>query len=96
MTQFFAVLAVFGMACLVWLAYGWLLLPGRCRMELTVIAEGSGEGLEQTVRWLNWLRRSGLLAGEVRIRDGGLNRAGLQLALEVARQNNITFCGKQP
>ena len=47
MTQVFAVMAVFGMACLVWLAYGWLLLPGRCPVRAEVLAEGSGEGLEQ-------------------------------------------------
>ena len=67
MTQVFAVMAVFGMACLVWLAYGWLLLPGRCPVRAEVLAEGSGEGLEQTLRAIRWLRqyRPGICRGQL-------------------------------
>lgn len=94
MTQFFAVLAVFGMACLVWLAYGWLLLPGSCPIQAVVLADGGGEGLEHTVKGLLWLRRTGLWHGSVTIRDAGLNPDGLILARTLARQDGVEFCGK--
>lgn len=96
MTQIFAVMAVFGMACLVWLALGWLLLPGPCPVQTQVLAEGGGEGLEQTLRALRWLRRSGLLRCEVVIRDSGLDRAGLELALTLARREGAQFLGRRP
>lgn len=94
MTQFFAVLAVFGMACLVWLAYGWLLLPGSCPIRAVVLADGGGEGLEHTVKGLLWLRRTGLWRGSVAIRDAGLNPEGLMLARALARQDGVEFCGR--
>lgn len=96
MTQVFAVMAVFGMACLVWLAYGWLLLPGRCPVRAEVLAEGSGEGLEQTLRAIRWLRHSGLLQGPVAVRDNGLDREGLELAMALARREGAEFLGRRP
>jgi len=96
MAELFAVLAVFGLACVVWLAYGWLLTPGNCPVQAVVTAAGSGEGLEQTVRGLLWLRRSGLLQGTVTIRDGGLTRDGLVLALTLARRDGVEFAGRVP
>lgn len=94
MAQFFAVLAVAGMACVIWLAYGWLLLPGCCPMRTTVSASGDGDGLEQTVKGLLWLRRAGLWRGEIAICDAGLTQGGLQLAMTLARQSGIEFCGR--
>lgn len=94
MTQIFAILAVFGIACLLWLAYGWLLLPGSCPVQAVVTAAGGGEGLEQTVKGLLWLRRTGLWEGTISIRDGGLTEEGLLLALALARQDGIEFLGR--
>lgn len=94
MTQVFAVLAVFGMACLVWLAYGWLLLPGSCPIQAVVSAAGTGEGLEHTVKGLRWLRRTGLFRGSIAIRDDGLNHDGLLLALALSRQDGVEFWGR--
>lgn len=91
MLQFFAVLAVFGLACLVWLAYGWLLLPGSCPVRAVITAAGTGEGLEQTVKGLLWLQRTGLWKGVISIQDGGLTQEGLLLALTLARQDGIEF-----
>lgn len=96
MTQIVVLLAAFGVICLVWLAYGWLLLPGRCPMRVVVTAAGEGEGLEQTIRGLLWLRRCGLWNGSIVIRDGGLNREGLSLTLLVARREGVEFCGRAP
>ncbi len=96
MTQCFAVFAVFGLACLVWLAYGWLLLPGRCPIRMVVTASGSGEGLEQTVKGLLWLQKNRLLTGAIAIQDGGLNEEGLMLALTLARREGVEFAGKLP
>lgn len=91
MTQFFAVLAVFGMACLVWLAYGWMLLPGSCPVEAVVTAVGNGEGLEHTIKGLLWLRKNRLWEGAITIRDGGLTREGRELALTLAKQEGVCF-----
>ena len=96
MTQVLAVFAVIGMAFLVWLAYGWLLLPGRCPVRTMVNASGDGDGLEQTVKSLLWLRRSGLLQGEIAICDAGLSQSGLLIAMTLARQNGVEFCGRVP
>lgn len=96
MAQIFAVFAVFGLACLVWLAYGWLLLPGTCPIQAVVTAAGRGEGLEQTVKGLRWLRKNGLWHGTISIRDGGLNHEGILLALTLAREEGIEFCGRVP
>ena len=94
MAQIFAVFAVFGLACLVWLAYGWLLLPGPGPIQAVVTATGGGEGLEQTIKGLLWLRRNRLWCGTIAIRDGGLTHEGLMLALTLARQDGVEFCGR--
>lgn len=94
MTQIFAIFAVLGMACLVWLTYGWMLLPGTCPIHVTVTATGSGDGLEQTIKGLRWLRKNRVWHGNISIQDGGLNHEGLMLALTIARENDIEFCGK--
>ena len=91
MKELFALLAVFGMACVVWLAYGWLLSPGGCPVRAEVAANGCGDGLEQTVRCLLWLRRMGLWQGEIVIRDAGLNENGLSLARALTRRSGVTL-----
>lgn len=96
MTQILAVFAVIGMACLVWLAYGWLLLPGRCSVRAMVNASGDGDGLEQTVKSLLWLRNAGFWQGGIAICDAGLSHSGLMLAMTLARQDGIEFCGRIP
>lgn len=96
MTQILAIFSVIGMACLVWLGCGWLLLPGRCPVQAVVSAMGPGDGLEQTVRGLVWMRRAGLWRGVIAIRDDGLSHDGLTLALTLARQDGVEFCGKIP
>ena len=93
-TQFLAVLlAAFGLVSLGWLALGALLLPGRCDARLTVSARGAGEGLEQTVRGLLWLRRTGLWRGEIIIEDRGLDGDGLALARALAGRYGVSFSG---
>ena len=67
-----ALLAAFGLVSLGWLGLGALLLPGVCPARMVVDAQGCGDGLEQTIKALLWLRRTGLWWGEVVIRDRGL------------------------
>ena len=94
---FFAVLlAAFGLVSLIWLALGALLLPGRCDVRLTVPARGGGEGLEQTVKALLWLRRSGLWWGELVIEDCGLDAGGAALARTLAGKSGVAFSGDLP
>lgn len=89
MTVLFSVLAVFAMGGLIWLARGWMLLPGPCPVEVVIPAAGTGDGLEQTVRGLLWLRRTGLLRCTLSIRDEGLTEGGTVLALLLARQEGV-------
>ena len=90
--QFLAVLlAAFGLVSLGWLALGALLLPGVCPARMVVEAKGDGGGLEQSVKALLWLRRTGLWWGEVVIEDCGLNRQGEALARALARRTGVEF-----
>ena len=95
--EFLAVLlAAFGLVSLVWLAVGWLLLPGVCPVRAVIPARADGDGLEQTVKALLWLRRAGLWWGEVVIEDCGLDEAGSALAHALAGQNGVRFSGDDP
>ena len=90
--SFLAVLlAAFGLVSLGWLALGWLLLPGVCPVRAVVEAHGAGEGLEQSVKALLWLRRTGLWWGQVVIKDCGLNREGMALARRLEEQSGVEF-----
>ena len=95
---FFAILlAAFGLVSLGWLAAGWLLRPaGGCPARMVVSARGAGEGLEQTVKALLWLRRTGLWRGELVIEDCGLDRDGAALARALAEENGVSFSGEVP
>ena len=90
--QFMAVLlAAFGLLSLGWLAVGALLLPGVCPARMVIEAEGDGGGLEQTVKALLWLRRTGLWWGRVLIEDHGLDQEGTALARALAQQSGVEF-----
>ena len=94
---FFAILlAAFGLVSLGWLTLGALLLPGRCAARFVVSARGGGEGLEQTVKGLLWLRRAGLWRGVVVIEDCGLDEGGAALARALAGKSGVTFSGDIP
>ncbi len=84
-------LAAFGLVCLGWLAVGALLLPGVCPARMVVDAKGDGGGLEQSVKALLWLRRTGLWWGEVVIEDEGLDEDGAALARTLGSQDGVTF-----
>ena len=95
--QFFAILlAAFGLLSLGWLALGALLLPGDRGARLAVCARGGGEDLEQTVKGLLWLRRTGLWRGELVIEDCGLDEGGAALARALAEENGVSFSGDAP
>ena len=95
--QFFAVLlAAFGLVSLGWLSLGALLLPGGCAGRMVVDAKCPAEGLEQSVKGLLWLRRSGLWRGEVVIEDRGLDEGGAALARALAQKHGVLFTGDIP
>ena len=95
--QFFAILlAAFGLAGVGWLILGALVLPGTCLARMVVDAQGDGGGLEQTVRALRGLRRSGFWRGAVVIRDCGLTGDGTELARALAGQGGVRFTGDDP
>ena len=92
MVQFIAVLlAAFGFVSLGWLALGALLLPGNCAVRAVVDARDGADGLEQTVKALLWLRRTGLWRGEIVIEDRGLDEAGAALARTLAGESGVLF-----
>ena len=91
-----ALLAAFGLVGLGWLALGALLLPGVCPARMVVDAQGDGGGLEQTVKALLWLRRTGLWRGAVVIDDHGLDERGAALARTLAGQRGVYFTGDDP
>lgn len=82
-------LIAFGVACLLWVGLGRLLLPCACSVRASVMGQGDGEGLEQTVKGLLWLRRTGLWHGVIIIENGGLNPEGMALAETLARQDGV-------
>ena len=89
-------LAAFGLVSLGWLAVGALLLPGVCPARMVVEASGDGGGLEQTVKAMVWLRRTGLWRGEIVIEDCGLDEDGGLLARTLAGQSGVVFSGDEP
>lgn len=87
-----ALLAAFGLVCLGWLVFGRLVLPvgGKdADVQTAVFARGGGNGLEQAVCGLLWLRRAGLWRGTVVIVDQGLDPAGLALARKLAEHSGV-------
>ena len=64
-----------------------MLTPDSERDTWAVVrAVGSGEGLEQRVRNLMWLRAWGLLRCRVILADDGLDADGRRLAVHLARR----------
>lgn len=92
----FALLATLGLAFLLWLfAARRLLMPDDeyGRAVAVVRGEGSGEGLEQRVRELLWLRNWSLFQSNIVIVDCGLNEQGRALAqLLCANTDDILLC----
>lgn len=80
-----ALLAFAGAALLaVWL-YGRLLRPlPRGLFRVVVPGRGEGEGLEQAIRAVAWLKSLGLLNCTLVIADVDLTDGGRQLALHLA------------
>lgn len=70
---------------------GWLFsrllrpIPGA-DIRALIPGEGDGEGLEQSVRALMWLRSLGLLRCPVYIQDRGLTPEGRRLARQLCRR----------
>jgi hypothetical protein len=79
-----AVLCVLVLAVLVWWLFGRLLrpLPGTS-IRVLIPGRGDGNGLEQAVRGLIWLRSLGLLRCPVVIGDIDLTPEGWELALRL-------------
>lgn len=90
-----AFLAAVGLTAVGWLAFGKWILPigGETRRALAVVAaKGDGDGLEQIVHGLLWLRFGGLSGGEAVIVDCGLSDAGRAIAARLERDGNVFLC----
>lgn len=77
-TVILSLLAAIGLAALLWLLLGAMVLPtGHAdSLRIYLLASGEGDGVEHTLRGLNWLCATGLLVAKVDIVDAGLNGAG--------------------
>jgi len=88
-----SLLAVIGLLGLGWLLFGRLLTPAGDHCVSVIPGTGNGEGLEQTVTGLMWLRGGGLLAGEVVIADCGLSAEGRAIAQALLlRESSLGMC----
>ena len=73
-------LAALGLLGLCWLVLGRLLMPIPLTLTVSLTGYGDGDGLEQGVKALHWLRRNGLWRGNIIIHDGGMSPQGLAVA----------------
>lgn len=90
-----SLLAVFGLFCLGWIAFGRILAPGdgSAPVYAVVPARGDGGALEQTVRGLLWLRAGELQRYTVVIADVGLDRRGLAVATALVNEEpRVVLC----
>ena len=89
--------SLIGTCCTVCLLYGYLLRPCTNYGTWAVVwGFGDGEGLEQRVRSLMWLRACGLLRCRVILLDGGLNEEGQKLAHNLTRRWPDLECLNEP
>ncbi|MBM6896016.1 hypothetical protein H9X86_01330 [Pseudoflavonifractor capillosus] len=79
-------LAALGLLALSWLVLGRLLLPIPLALTVSLKGYGDGEGLEQGVKALHWMRRTGLWRGEILILDGGMSPQGLEVARHLVEE----------
>lgn len=90
-----SLLAVFGLFCLGWLAFGHILSPRDYYVPAYAVvpAKGDGAALEQTVRGLLWLRAGELQRYTVVIADAGLDDQGRAVATALANEEpKVVFC----
>ncbi len=90
-----AVTAAAGLLALGWMLLGRLFLPaGAADTVLAVVrATGDAQTLEQDVRSLLWLKRSGMAGFTVVVADCGLTDRGRALAgLLEQREGELLFC----
>ena len=94
-----ALLAAVGLVFLLWMLVVRRLLPlsDKYGIVVTVVrGKGNGEGLEQRVRELLWLRQSNLFRGNIVIVDCGLNEQGRALArLLCANTDEVFLCSAE-
>jgi hypothetical protein len=94
-----ALLAVIGLASLLWMAVTAILYapPRRSPQVLALIsAQGDGETLEDQVRDLERLRQERHVIGRVLLVDCGLSDQGRRLAELLARERRyVTLCRRE-
>lgn len=85
------------LCCTACILYSKMLRPHSAQGTWAVVwGFGSGEGLEQRVRSLMWLRSCGLLCCDLVLADGGLDESGRALATRLAgRYPGLTLCSRQ-
>ncbi len=89
-----SLLAVFGLLSLGWLAFGRLLSPAGGEGCCVVIpTRGRGDGLEQAVTGMLWLRGGGLMNAPILLVDCGLNDEGRAVAAALClREPGLGLC----
>lgn len=82
-------LSAAGMLLIIWCLFGFLLHQSGEDDLILHCLHGNAAELESYLRWIGWLRQSGLLASEVVLVDCGLSERGRQLALCAIERNNF-------
>ncbi len=82
-----------GIGTCFWCVAGAVLLPAdrRCGAVVTLHLQGDADGLEQELRALRWLHKSGLYCAEVQLYDCGLSDEGRKLAEKLAKIYQINL-----
>ena len=89
-----SLLAVMGLLSLGWLTFGHLLTPaGTGRCCVVIPAQGAGNGLEQAVTGMLWLRAGGLMNAPILVADWRLDEEGRAVAAALClREPEIGLC----
>ena len=83
-----AVLAAFGVLCVIWTLFGFL-LPGQRGGAMVCICRGD-QREEQTIRHWGWLRDLGLVRVPLLLVDGGLTEEQRSRLLKI--RQNVEIC----
>ncbi len=87
LTALLALGAAFGLCCLAWMIYGWLVLSGARGSGISVRLSAAGDGAEAeaALRALGWLSADRLLDARIEVTDDGLTEEGRARLLRAVR-----------
>ncbi len=87
LTALLALGVAFGLCCLTWMVYGWLVLGGArgSGVSVRLSAVGDGSEAEAALRALGWLTADRLFNARIEVTDMGLREEGRARLLRAVR-----------